>query len=55
MYPQTDLAIASQIIAQRVRHAELQRDMRVARSKRPLFRPSLRSALGRRAVAGAAR
>jgi hypothetical protein len=55
MYPQTDLVFASQIVAQRARHAELQRDMRAARSKRRRFRFSRRSTLARRPVVGVVR
>jgi hypothetical protein len=55
MYPQTDLAIASMIVAARVRHAELERDMRAARAARPRIRFSLRAAFGRRPVAGVVR
>ena len=55
MYPHTDLTFASHIIAARIRHAELQRDMRVARANRLRFRLSLPGAFGRRKVAGAVR
>jgi hypothetical protein len=53
MYPQTDLAIASMIVADRVRQAELRRAF--ARPARPRIRFSLRAVFGRRAVAGAVR
>ena len=53
MYPQTDLAIASMIVAERVRHAELQRAW--ARPARRRIRFSLRAPFGHRPVAGAAR
>jgi hypothetical protein len=53
MYPQTDLAIASMIVAERVRHAQLQRAW--ARPARPRIRFSLRAVFGRRPVAGAVR
>jgi hypothetical protein len=53
MYPQTDLAIASLIVADRVREAQIRRAF--ARPARPRIRLSLRATFGRRAVAGAAR
>jgi hypothetical protein len=53
MYPQTDLTIASMIVADRVRQAELQRAF--TRRARPRIRFSLRTAFGRRPVAGAVR
>jgi hypothetical protein len=55
MHPQTDLAIASQLIVERMRHAEQMRAVRAGRPDRPRFRFSLRTALGRRPVAGAVR
>jgi hypothetical protein len=53
MYPQTDLAIASMIVADRVREAELRRAW--SRPARPRLRFSLRAPFGRRPVAGAVR
>jgi hypothetical protein len=53
MYPQTGLAIASVIVADRVPEAELRRAF--APPARPRIRFSLRTAFGRRTVAGAAR
>ncbi len=48
MHPQTDLAIASQLIVERMRHAEQMRAVRAGRPERPRFRFSLRTAFGRR-------
>lgn len=55
MHSQVDLAIHSQIIAERIRYADARRELTRAKPQRPRFRLSLRSAFGRRAVAGAVR
>jgi len=55
MHPHIELAVASERIADRIRHAERRRAVYAGRAERPQLRFSLRTAFGRRPAVGSVR